>query len=855
MARDLELALRVRTDLGRATREIKGLRRDLRGAGDASAKADRQARGLASAWGRTSGSARGLRGSIGGIQAAIATVGAVALTRSIISAGVAVERLESRFSAAAGGIEAGRRELAFVRNEAERLGIDFLAAADAYSGFAAAARGTALEGAAAREIFSSVAEAARVMGLSADNTRGVLLALEQIISKGTVQAEELRGQLGERLPGAFQIAARAMGVTTRKLGEMLARGEVLADDLLPKLGRELRASVADDLPRAVTTADAAFARLKNQIEELEAAVAESGILDFFADLAGGAAKALRAAQQAVRGPSVEHRLTSLLNPGVGRAVQTHDRRVARNAPELLLEAVRAGETISADVARRLHEFNEDLVFDPKLIEAAAGDIGAAINILTEELSGAEAALTDAEGRLERTQPIGKFAAQNRVAARTAEVKALKAEIAALKAALKTQIDDPAAAGRQPVPAAPATTEAGRKAIAQLERQLALTAELSREETARFEIEQGRYAEFAEGEKARILALARELDLMAARAAELENTKRREEEAAERRREALAELEAAGLALAGPYASARAEIEKWLEETLAALEAAAEGHEDYAARVAEAREIAAERLRRVDEEEAAERLRISKRWQDGVIRGLKDVAGESNNAAAAMEDGVKRAFAGMEDALVEFVTTGKITFSGLVDSILADIARTTIRQSIIGPLSSALSGWLGNLLSGNPAAVGPPVVLAAVGPPVVLAAGGRPGAIAAGTATGVYHAGGVVGAPVGVKRAVPPEVFAGARRYHRGGLAGMLRPDEVPIIAQRGERILSRAETRALVRPPDIKIEILNQNTPKRGAVVDQPRFEAERWVISVVTDDVEANGRIAKAIDARQVAF
>ena len=332
------------------------------------------------------------------------------------------------------------------------------------------------------------------------------------------------------------------------------------------------------------------------------------------------------------GPSVDGRLARLLNPGVGRAVLTHDRRVAGNAPELLLEAVRAGETISADVAQRLRKINErlaeDLVaFDSRLIEAAAGDTATAIAVLTEVLKGAQTALKDANEQLERTQPIGKFAAQNRVDARPAEVNALEAEIAALKAALKTQIDDPAAAGREPVPAAPATTEAGRKAIAQLERQLALTAELSREETARFEIEQGRYAEFAEGEKARILALARELDLMAARAAELESTKRREEEAAERRREALAELEAAGLALAGPYASARAEIEKWLEETLAALEAAAEGHEDYAARVAEAREIAAERLRRVDEEEAAERLRISKRWQDGVIRGLREVIGD------------------------------------------------------------------------------------------------------------------------------------------------------------------------------------------------------------------------------------
>ena len=41
------------------------------------------------------------------------------------------------------------------------------------------------------------------MGLSADQTSGVLLALQQMISKGTVQAEELRGQLGERLPGAL----------------------------------------------------------------------------------------------------------------------------------------------------------------------------------------------------------------------------------------------------------------------------------------------------------------------------------------------------------------------------------------------------------------------------------------------------------------------------------------------------------------------------------------------------------------------------------------------------------------------------------------------------------------------------
>ena len=57
-----------------------------------------------------------------------------------------------------------------------------------------------------------------------------------MISKGKVQAEELRGQLGERLPSAFQLAAKAMGMTTAQLDKFMADGKLTAEDLLPKLG-------------------------------------------------------------------------------------------------------------------------------------------------------------------------------------------------------------------------------------------------------------------------------------------------------------------------------------------------------------------------------------------------------------------------------------------------------------------------------------------------------------------------------------------------------------------------------------------------------------------------------------------
>src|SRR5690606_4483199 len=63
--------------------------------------------------------------------------------------------------------------------------------------------------------------------------------------------------------------------------------------------------------------------------------------------------------------------------------------------------------------------------------------------------------------------------------------------------------------------------------------------------------------------------------------------------------------------------------------------------------------------------------------------------------------------------------------------------------------------------------------------------------AGGVFASVLHAGGDVGAAAPT-RMVPALAFAGAPRLHSGGWAG-LKPDEVPAILQRGERVLSRRE--------------------------------------------------------------
>ena len=79
---------------------------------------------------------------------------------------------------------------------------------------------------------------------------------------------------------------------------------------------------------------------------------------------------------------------------------------------------------------------------------------------------------------------------------------------------------------------------------------------------------------------------------------------------------------------------------------------------------------------------------------GANEAARKYVEDATNNAALIEGALTNAFKGMEDALVTFVTTGKLSFRSLVDSIIADIARIIIKQQITGPLAAALQGSLG-----------------------------------------------------------------------------------------------------------------------------------------------------------------
>jgi len=215
----------------------------------------------------------GLGGMLGKLAPQLALAGAAIKAFSIASDSIRVARnfesLENAINAASGSAKEGAFNMRFIREQALKLGLPLRESAEGFKTMAGAFMGTSMEGEAARDLFKSVASASTVMGLSAEETKGTFLALGQMMSKGKVSAEELNGQLGERLPGALGIAARAMNTTKAELMKLMADGKLMSEDFLPAFSKELKKTFAQDLPNAVNSSQAQLNRFNNAFLELK----------------------------------------------------------------------------------------------------------------------------------------------------------------------------------------------------------------------------------------------------------------------------------------------------------------------------------------------------------------------------------------------------------------------------------------------------------------------------------------------------------------------------------------------------------------------------------------------------------
>ena len=212
-----------------------------------------------------SGSANVLKNALGAIGVGYVTSQLVNLGKSAINTSMAFQALTNRMNAAAGDKSIGADSLAYIREQADRLGLEFRTTADSFAGFEAAALRSGLTLEQTKQIFTDVSTAATSMQLSTDRVQLVFKALEQISGKGTVSMEELRQQLGDSLPGAFEIAAQSMGMTTKAFYDAVANGEVLSSEFLPKFAKAVREQLGGSAEEASTQLRASLNRLNTDL--------------------------------------------------------------------------------------------------------------------------------------------------------------------------------------------------------------------------------------------------------------------------------------------------------------------------------------------------------------------------------------------------------------------------------------------------------------------------------------------------------------------------------------------------------------------------------------------------------------
>lgn len=148
---------------------------------------------------------------------------------------------------------------------AKKYGLEINALTANYAKFTAAASISGMSMIDQRKVFESVSRACTAFGMSADDSNGVMLALSQMMSKGKISSEELRLQMGERLPVALQAMAKAAGVSVAGLDKLLKQGKLMSKDALPKFAEALNEMIpnvdTDNLETSVN-------RLKNVFTEL-----------------------------------------------------------------------------------------------------------------------------------------------------------------------------------------------------------------------------------------------------------------------------------------------------------------------------------------------------------------------------------------------------------------------------------------------------------------------------------------------------------------------------------------------------------------------------------------------------------
>ena len=157
------------------------------------------------------------------------------------------------------------RSLALTRKLAKEYGQDLNDLTNTYAKMRAAGDKAGIAVGTQEKMYKSFIRTFSAFNMTRSESGLAMLALEQMLSKGKISAEELRRQLGEKVPIAMAAMANAAGVPISQLDTLLKQGKLLSSEIMPKFAEELEKMTPNVDTDNIETA---LRRLRNTFNEL-----------------------------------------------------------------------------------------------------------------------------------------------------------------------------------------------------------------------------------------------------------------------------------------------------------------------------------------------------------------------------------------------------------------------------------------------------------------------------------------------------------------------------------------------------------------------------------------------------------
>lgn len=259
------------------------------------------------------GALGGVFGGVGGAFAGAAAGAQVGMFRQQLGGfadyAAQIQKMQIALRDAAGSQDQFNQAVAAANFAVRNLNVPQDVAIQNMTKLTAAVRGAGGQVTDAELVFKNVTAAIKATGGSAQDVDGAITAMVQVFSKGKVSAEELSGQLGERLPGAVTKFAQANEMTLPELSKALEQGQVGLNELMNfivQLGDEYSGTanqIADSSQDAGARLTVAFNDMRIAIGETLQPVGaqfQEAFADFIVNITPGLVAAAKAVGDGIK---------------------------------------------------------------------------------------------------------------------------------------------------------------------------------------------------------------------------------------------------------------------------------------------------------------------------------------------------------------------------------------------------------------------------------------------------------------------------------------------------------------------------------------------------------------------------